>query len=73
MTGEFTIDYTPPAWYTQNAAGGTGRAAPLPAAERSAAPRAGPSGGQRFRAPLEPRAAGDADAARRTGGTRRTG
>uniref|UniRef100_UPI00211D5E8C SCO5717 family growth-regulating ATPase n=1 Tax=Streptomyces sp. ms115 TaxID=1827928 RepID=UPI00211D5E8C len=21
MTGEFTIDYTPPAWYTQNAAG----------------------------------------------------
>ncbi|MFI0928986.1 SCO5717 family growth-regulating ATPase [Streptomyces sp. NPDC021012] len=24
MTGEFTIDYTPPAWYTQNASGGTG-------------------------------------------------
>ncbi|NNJ07892.1 AAA family ATPase [Streptomyces sp. PKU-MA01144] len=23
MTGEFTIDYTPPAWYTQNAAGDT--------------------------------------------------
>jgi len=22
MTGEFTIDYTPPAWYTQNASGG---------------------------------------------------
>ena len=21
MTGEFTIDYTPPAWYTQNAPG----------------------------------------------------
>ncbi|MCQ0023432.1 hypothetical protein M4914_11040, partial [Streptomyces somaliensis DSM 40738] len=21
MTGEFTIDYTPPAWYTQNAGG----------------------------------------------------
>ncbi|MEV8206031.1 SCO5717 family growth-regulating ATPase, partial [Streptomyces sp. NPDC079189] len=21
MTGEFTIDYTPPAWYTQNASG----------------------------------------------------
>ncbi|MFI6943420.1 SCO5717 family growth-regulating ATPase [Streptomyces sp. NPDC050418] len=24
MTGEFTIDYTPPAWYTQNAAGSAG-------------------------------------------------
>ncbi|MDV9188385.1 SCO5717 family growth-regulating ATPase, partial [Streptomyces sp. SR27] len=24
MTGEFTIDYTPPAWYTQNASGATG-------------------------------------------------
>ncbi|WP_306313972.1 SCO5717 family growth-regulating ATPase, partial [Streptomyces hydrogenans] len=24
MTGEFTIDYTPPAWYTQNAPGGSG-------------------------------------------------
>ncbi|MEU6883546.1 SCO5717 family growth-regulating ATPase [Streptomyces sp. NPDC046712] len=24
MTGEFTIDYTPPAWYTQNASGGSG-------------------------------------------------
>ncbi|MGV9630693.1 SCO5717 family growth-regulating ATPase, partial [Streptomyces sp. NPDC003487] len=23
-TGEFTIDYAPPAWYTQNAAGGSG-------------------------------------------------
>ncbi|WP_432063295.1 SCO5717 family growth-regulating ATPase [Streptomyces sp. S1] len=32
MTGEFTIDYTPPAWYTQNAPGGTGAggAAPPP-------------------------------------------
>ncbi|MFE1233914.1 SCO5717 family growth-regulating ATPase [Streptomyces sp. NPDC058745] len=26
MTGEFTIDYTPPAWYTQNASGGSGTA-----------------------------------------------
>ncbi|MER7841409.1 SCO5717 family growth-regulating ATPase [Streptomyces sp. NPDC096040] len=26
MTGEFTIDYAPPAWYTQNAAGGAGPA-----------------------------------------------
>ncbi|WP_446042339.1 SCO5717 family growth-regulating ATPase, partial [Streptomyces sp. SID1121] len=23
VTGEFTIDYTPPAWYTQNAPGDT--------------------------------------------------
>ncbi|MGW1980364.1 SCO5717 family growth-regulating ATPase [Streptomyces sp. NPDC001889] len=33
MTGEFTIDYTPPAWYTQNAAGdgsGAGRVPPPP-------------------------------------------
>ncbi|MFE0644051.1 SCO5717 family growth-regulating ATPase [Streptomyces sp. NPDC058877] len=32
MTGEFTIDYTPPAWYTQNASGGTeaGGATPPP-------------------------------------------
>ncbi|MFE7482424.1 SCO5717 family growth-regulating ATPase [Streptomyces sp. NPDC057552] len=27
MTGEFTIDYTPPAWYTQNAAGDSSRGA----------------------------------------------
>ncbi|MCM2392885.1 SCO5717 family growth-regulating ATPase [Streptomyces albipurpureus] len=35
MTGEFTIDYTPPAWYTQNASGdpsgsGAGHTAPPP-------------------------------------------
>ncbi|WP_372486699.1 SCO5717 family growth-regulating ATPase, partial [Streptomyces indiaensis] len=24
MTGEFTIDYAPPAWYTQNASGSSG-------------------------------------------------
>ncbi|WP_199839953.1 SCO5717 family growth-regulating ATPase, partial [Streptomyces scabiei] len=24
MTGEFTIDYAPPAWYTQNATSGAG-------------------------------------------------
>ncbi|MFJ8670025.1 SCO5717 family growth-regulating ATPase [Streptomyces sp. NPDC093600] len=32
MTGEFTIDYTPPAWYTQNASGsgGTGGVTPPP-------------------------------------------
>ncbi|MBP0462238.1 SCO5717 family growth-regulating ATPase, partial [Streptomyces montanisoli] len=31
LTGEFTIDYTPPAWYTQNASGdssGSGPAGP---------------------------------------------
>lgn len=50
MTGEFTIDYTPPAWYTQNAAGdssgGAGShlappppvGAPLSAPDLSAAP-----------------------------------
>ncbi|MER5888798.1 SCO5717 family growth-regulating ATPase [Streptomyces sp. NPDC001941] len=27
VTGEFTIDYTPPAWYTQNAPGGAGTGA----------------------------------------------
>ncbi|TQK51491.1 MinD-like ATPase involved in chromosome partitioning or flagellar assembly [Streptomyces sp. SLBN-118] len=34
LTGEFTIDYTPPAWYTQNAGdtsgGGTGQTPPPP-------------------------------------------
>ncbi|MFE6103309.1 SCO5717 family growth-regulating ATPase [Streptomyces laurentii] len=30
MTGEFTIDYTAPAWYTQNASGGTGGGVPTP-------------------------------------------
>ncbi|MEU9604444.1 SCO5717 family growth-regulating ATPase [Streptomyces sp. NPDC048057] len=30
MTGEFTIDYTPPAWYTQNASGDSGHAPPPP-------------------------------------------
>lgn len=30
MTGEFTIDYTPPAWYTQNASGGTGAGGATP-------------------------------------------
>ncbi|MFD9975549.1 SCO5717 family growth-regulating ATPase [Streptomyces sp. NPDC059017] len=28
MTGEFTIDYTPPAWYTQNASGNTAGGSP---------------------------------------------
>ncbi|MEU5977385.1 SCO5717 family growth-regulating ATPase [Streptomyces sp. NPDC047315] len=30
MTGEFTIDYTPPAWYTQNASGDGGHTPPPP-------------------------------------------
>ncbi|MGW3436315.1 SCO5717 family growth-regulating ATPase [Streptomyces bacillaris] len=32
MTGEFTIDYTPPAWYTQNAAGDSSGGAGSPLA-----------------------------------------
>ncbi|MDR3079635.1 MAG: hypothetical protein LBV60_01675, partial [Streptomyces sp.] len=28
MTGEFTIDYAPPAWYTQNAAGASADSSP---------------------------------------------
>ncbi|MEU3246614.1 SCO5717 family growth-regulating ATPase, partial [Streptomyces sp. NPDC006875] len=31
-TGEFTIDYAPPAWYTQNAAAGSTPAPPPPPA-----------------------------------------
>ncbi|MFF9475168.1 SCO5717 family growth-regulating ATPase [Streptomyces roseolus] len=30
MTGEFTIDYTPPAWYTQSAPGGSGSVGATP-------------------------------------------
>ncbi|WP_156726836.1 SCO5717 family growth-regulating ATPase [Streptomyces apocyni] len=37
MTGEFTIDYTPPAWYTQNAAGAEGAAGASASASASAA------------------------------------
>ncbi|MFD5754961.1 SCO5717 family growth-regulating ATPase, partial [Streptomyces sp. NPDC127044] len=29
-TGEFTIDYAPPAWYTQNASGHAAQASPTP-------------------------------------------
>ncbi|SCD81130.1 hypothetical protein GA0115239_108826, partial [Streptomyces sp. BpilaLS-43] len=32
MTGEFTIDYTPPAWYTQNASGDSSGGAGSPLA-----------------------------------------
>ncbi|MCX5105463.1 SCO5717 family growth-regulating ATPase [Streptomyces sp. NBC_00439] len=50
MTGEFTIDYTPPAWYTQNAPGdssggaGTHLAPPPPSGAPLSVP-APPSGG----------------------------
>ncbi|MET7574839.1 SCO5717 family growth-regulating ATPase [Streptomyces sp. NPDC005492] len=30
MTGEFTIDYAPPAWYTQNSSGASAQASPTP-------------------------------------------
>ncbi|MYV51163.1 SCO5717 family growth-regulating ATPase, partial [Streptomyces sp. SID3212] len=47
VTGEFTIDYTPPAWYTQNApgdtAGGAATAGP-PAPAYEPAPPAPPVG-----------------------------
>ncbi|MEV0965460.1 SCO5717 family growth-regulating ATPase [Streptomyces sp. NPDC049910] len=33
MTGEFTIDYTPPAWYTQNASGDTSGGSAVQGAE----------------------------------------
>lgn len=42
LTGEFTIDYTPPAWYTQNAPGSTsGSDAPGTSAAASPPPPAG--------------------------------
>ncbi|NJQ02231.1 SCO5717 family growth-regulating ATPase [Streptomyces zingiberis] len=48
QTGEFTIDYTPPAWYTQNSPGSSGGAAgpppAPPAGEQSGAPAPGPAG-----------------------------
>ncbi|MFF9410653.1 SCO5717 family growth-regulating ATPase [Streptomyces anandii] len=37
-TGEFTIDYAPPAWYTQNASGTAGETAPAPAAPATPPP-----------------------------------
>lgn len=47
MTGEFTIDYTPPAWYTQNASGdtsgdGAGRSSTPPPPPPNGAPVAVP-------------------------------
>ena len=40
-TGEFTIDYTPPAWYTQNASS-TPASAAVPSAGSPAVPAGGP-------------------------------
>ncbi|MGV0096795.1 SCO5717 family growth-regulating ATPase, partial [Streptomyces californicus] len=51
MTGEFTIDYTPPAWYTQNAAGdssggaGSHLAPPPPVGAPLASPELPPTPG----------------------------
>ncbi|MFE3497294.1 SCO5717 family growth-regulating ATPase [Streptomyces sp. NPDC059175] len=52
MTGEFTIDYTPPAWYTQNATGdaaggpsGTAQTAPPPSGAPVAVPDLPPGSG----------------------------
>ncbi|MGW1269371.1 SCO5717 family growth-regulating ATPase, partial [Streptomyces sp. NPDC002491] len=41
-TGEFTIDYAPPAWYTQNAGGGSAPGA-TPAPGTPTAPPAPPA------------------------------
>ncbi|WP_434597273.1 SCO5717 family growth-regulating ATPase [Streptomyces sp. A5-4] len=53
MTGEFTIDYTPPAWYTQNAAGSAGSAASTPSAPapQSATPPPPPPAGSPIAVP----------------------
>ncbi|MFF3578486.1 SCO5717 family growth-regulating ATPase [Streptomyces mirabilis] len=41
-TGEFTIDYAPPAWYTQNASGHSTQASPTPPPPAPPAPSAPP-------------------------------
>ncbi|MFF2518309.1 SCO5717 family growth-regulating ATPase [Streptomyces sp. NPDC058086] len=41
-TGEFTIDYAPPAWYTQNASGHSAQASPTPPPPAPPAPSAAP-------------------------------
>ncbi|WP_405882866.1 SCO5717 family growth-regulating ATPase [Streptomyces sp. NBC_01136] len=42
-TGEFTIDYAPPAWYTQNASGNSPQASPYPAPPTPPTPPAPPA------------------------------
>ncbi|MFE9600827.1 SCO5717 family growth-regulating ATPase [Streptomyces hokutonensis] len=41
MTGEFTIDYAPPAWYTQNSSGTPAQAPPTPAPPSAPTPANG--------------------------------
>ncbi|MEV0907412.1 SCO5717 family growth-regulating ATPase [Streptomyces hokutonensis] len=43
MTGEFTIDYAPPAWYTQNSSGTPAQAPPTPAPPTAPAPPSAPT------------------------------
>ncbi|MCZ0986607.1 SCO5717 family growth-regulating ATPase [Streptomyces diastatochromogenes] len=61
MTGEFTIDYAPPAWYTQNASGGasgTPAAAPVPPPPATPATPPPPPVGQPFAVPDVPPGSG---------------
>ncbi|MFF4410453.1 SCO5717 family growth-regulating ATPase [Streptomyces sp. NPDC001404] len=60
-TGEFTIDYTPPAWYTQSPAGGPASAGgPAPAAPPAPAVPAAPTPPAAPTAPTAPVAEGGA-------------
>jgi len=58
MTGEFTIDYAPPAWYTQNSSGASGasaQASPPPTpANGTATPPPAPPVGPSFTVPVLP-------------------
>ncbi|WP_416959947.1 SCO5717 family growth-regulating ATPase, partial [Streptomyces sp. Agncl-13] len=59
MTGEFTIDYAPPAWYTQNSSGASGASAqasppPTPASGTAMPPPVGPA----FPVPAPPDSSG---------------
>uniref|UniRef100_UPI002481CC38 SCO5717 family growth-regulating ATPase n=2 Tax=Streptomyces TaxID=1883 RepID=UPI002481CC38 len=56
-TGEFTIDYAPPAWYTQNASGGSDGAG-FPGASGAAVAASGPA----VPAPATPAAPADSAA-----------
>lgn len=59
MTGEFTIDYTPPAWYTQNAAdSGTAAGAGTAAAPGATPPPPPPPSGQPIAVPGLPPGSG---------------
>lgn len=63
LTGEFTIDYAPPAWYTQNSPAASGQAPPTPAptptpASGTATPPPPPPVGLPFSVPAPPDNAG---------------